>query len=309
MKHLIILFAFVIFSVPIVNSQELVEENENGQLYGEKSWYEIDGIKIRTGVIYNLTTFFWEDKYNPIIEVNPVFSHMEEKYVSPIGITFHETLMGPMSYRGAVFEYQNETELKDLAPAGSEVRLTTKQFRQTKELRSSLYKDFFNASDKTFADANPNWALSADVTSSRVFLGYFWGVFIPAFEYHRFMKVGLGASFYYTELSYKLNLCSQYKVTPNAYGSGREHEGKCVGKEEIDFAEANWFGISSFFTLTLWERVTKDSVWKIFNGSMARSDLDIGRTQAILKLNNHDRNLNIEITSGTLEFVSYTYRF
>ena len=49
LKYVLSFFAFVILAVPIVNAQELVEENENGQLLEDKSWYEIDGIKIRIG--------------------------------------------------------------------------------------------------------------------------------------------------------------------------------------------------------------------------------------------------------------------
>ena len=56
LKYVLAFFAFVIFSVPIVNAQELVEEN--GQLLEDKSWYEIDGIQIRYGFLRNNTDIF-----------------------------------------------------------------------------------------------------------------------------------------------------------------------------------------------------------------------------------------------------------
>ena len=151
--------------------------------------------------------------------------------------------------------------------------------------------------------------MSADVTSSRVFLGYYWGVFIPKGEYQRFAKTGGGLGVFYADLSYKLNLCSQYKVTPvlkvvnrNAPG----HGGECVGKTEIDSASAKGFGVASIVHFTLWERVTKDSIWKIGSGEFGENLTD---TADALKLKNHDKNLSVKIASSSIELISYTYRF
>ena len=274
----------------------------------EKSWYEIDGIKFRFGSLTN-DTIFKLPANRTIIDTNSSFSHLEPLIPSfPIAIALPETLMNSWSFRGAVFEYQPKTGVKDLAPApnNGKISSTTEQFRQKDQLRTSLYNNFFNASDKSFADANSNWALSADMTSSRVFLGYYWGVFIPAGEYHRFLKVGLGLGVYYAELSYKLNLCSQYKVTPKledgeAASSG--HGGECVGKTEIDSASSKGVGLAALNHFTIWERVSKDSIWKFGSG-------EIGRSKPFaLKLKNHDKNLEVEISSMSLELISYTYRF
>ncbi len=278
----------------------------------ENKW--IDGIKIRIGSLSHGTTFglpWVEEGSTTIIETNNDLSHLEDPYTFPIAIALPETLMGPWSFRGAVFEYQPRTELKDLAPnpINSEISSTTEQFRQQDHLRTSLYNNFFNASDQAFADANSNWALSADVTSSRVFLGYYWGVFIPAFEYNRFMKLGLGMGVFHAELSYKLNLCSQYKVTPKLEDGEVElkgHGGECVGKTEIDSAGAKGVGVALIVHITLWERVTKDSVWKF---ASADSGTNLTDTTDALKLKNHDKNLRIDITSMSFEFISYTYRF
>jgi hypothetical protein len=280
-----------------------------GAVHAEEGKW-IDGIKFRYGTLSNTTTFElpWVEDQNSIIEVNKNFSHLEDLIMSPIAIGLPETLMGPWSFRGAVFEYQPLTVAKDLVPYGTSVSPDTTYLRQLSSLRTSLYNNFFSASDKSFADANSNWALSADVTSSRVFLGYYWGVFIPAFEYHRFLKVGGGFGAFYADLSYKLNLCSQYKVTPVLKDGEVDtgHGGECVGKTEIDSAEAKGFGVATIIHLTFWERVTKDSIWRVGSGELGSNLTD---TADALKLKNHDKNLSVSIGSSSIEMISYTYRF
>jgi hypothetical protein len=186
--------------------------------------------------------------------------------------------------------------------------------RQEGSDRTSLYNDFFNASDKTFADANSNWALSADVTTSRIFLGYTWGVFIPIGKNHRFFKFGAGLGVYYIDLSVKMNLCSQYIVTPKDNSMfqdnyDQKYKGECVGKTEIDSFSGKKFGIASTAQYTFYERRTKDSIWRLFattEGVALGSD-DKGYIRA--KLKNHSKSLALWMSSMTFELVSYTYRF
>ena len=112
----------------------------------------------------------------------------------------------------------------------------------------------------------------------------------------------------YADLSYKLNLCSQYKVSDELNDDGTKkpdsYEGECVGKTEIDTASAKGYGVSANFTFTLWQRVTKDSIWQFFNGVVAMSN-----NSDALKLKNHDKNLKVAMNSGYAELFSYTYRF
>jgi len=194
----------------------------------EDKW--IDGIKFRYGTLNNDAAFKFEigsEYYQKIFEVNRYFGHLAATPMFPIAITLPETLMNSWSFRGAFLEYQPLTVAKDLVPKGGwgeyDVTVETTYLRQSSALRIALYREFFNASDKAFADANSNWALSADMTSSRIFLGYYWGVFLPYRPLlcespcpwrARFFKFGVGLGVYYVDLSYKLNLCSQYKVTP-----------------------------------------------------------------------------------------------
>ena len=178
--------------------------------------------------------------------------------------------------------------------------------RQEGSDRTSLYNDFFNASDKTFADANSNWALSADVTTSRIFLGYTWGVFIPIGKNHRFFKFGAGLGVYYIDLSLKLNLCSQLILT-GTEGGGLQTE--CVGKTEIDSYSGKKLGIASSAGGTMWEIRTEDSIWRFGKASegVALGSDDKGYIRA--KLKNHSKSLALWMSSATIEVVSYTYRF
>jgi hypothetical protein len=288
----------------------------------------IDGIKFRYGTLSNTTALRlpWVEENSTIIEVNKDFSHLAETPMFPIAITLPETLMNSWSFRGALFEYQPKTELKDLAPAttgtlrSSRITPSTEQFRQKDELRTSLYNNFFNASDKAFADANSNWALSADVIGSRIFLGYYWGVFLPyrppfrqAERPHmlRFFKFGMGLGVYYVDLSYKLNLCSQYKVTPkveDGKAALNGHGGECVGKTEIDSASNKWGGVAFVSHVAIWEGVSKEGILKFFVMDYA-NDLGSLQTSGALKLKNHSKNLEVGIEINSFEILSYTYRF
>ena len=211
--------------------------------------------------------------------------------------------MTSWSFRGAVFEFQPETSVNDLSPSPDDnsINSETTHWRQKDSMRTLLYNDFFNASDKSFADSNPKWALSADVNSSRYFFGYIWGVFIPVGMNHRFLKIGIGPGVYYTDMSLKLNLCSQYKITVSEKGR-TNHDGECVGKTEIDSASiSKWGWIFPAYQYTLWEIFTKDSIWKILSWTNAQINND-------LKLKNHN-DLGYTISSGTEIHISYTYRF
>ena len=190
----------------------------------------------------------------------------------------------------------------DLSPSGDD------------SFRTSLYNDFFNDSDKAFADANPDWAMSTDVTSSRIFLGYTWGFFIPIGENHRFFKLGVGLGVYYIDLSLKMNLCSQYIVTPKDNpmfhdNYDQKYKGECVGKKEIDSYSGKKLGVASAAHMTIWERRTKDSIWRFVKVSegLALGSNDKGLIR--VKLKNHSKNLALWMSSLTIEMVSYTYRF
>ena len=84
----------------------------------------------------------------------------------------------------------------------------------------------------------------------------------------RFFKFGMGLGVYYVDLSYKLNLCSQYKVTPkveDGKAALNGHGGECVGKTEIDSASNKWGGVAFVSHVAIWEGVSKEGIPKSCN--------------------------------------------
>ena len=282
----------------------------------EDKW--IDGIRFRPVNDSKLDMVVYmpwkiEDRISPYFSSPPktgaISSNMisttyghEKTTLFPFALELPETLMTSWSFRGGQFDFEFPTE-HDLR---IEVNEEAYDGRLKSSYKTSLYNDFFNASDKAFADANSDWEMIiTDVTSSRIFLGYTWGFFIPIGENHRWFKLGAGLGVYYIELSLKLNLCSQLRYHQVSY---LETQRECVGKKEIDSYSGNKFGVSSLYNITLWERRTKDSIWRFLQGSGAVALGSNDKGYIRVKLKNH-RSLALWMSSLTVEFVSYTYRF
>ena len=125
------------------------------------------------------------------------------------------------------------------------------------------------------------------------------------------MKVDWGLDAFYAEISYTLNLCSEYKISLNLSDDGTPttpHGGECIGKKEIDSSSNKEFGYATNMHFTFWERVTKDSIWKLFSMDLAISQFGEATSKAF-PLKNHDKNLIVEIESSSIEIIFYTYRF
>ena len=289
-KHVFVFFAIILALIPAVYAED-------------DKW--IDGIRFRLGLFRDPTVIYmpWkiESRNSPFFNGKPPLAPGEGKIaydknesdLFPIAIELPETLMTSWSFRGGLLEFEFPKELKDLSPSGDD------------SFRTSLYNDFFNDSDKAFADANPDWAMSSDVTSSRIFLGYTWGFFIPIGENHRFLKFGTGLGVYYIDLSLKLNLCSQYIMTNYDTDSP---QGECVGKTEIDSYSGKKSGVASAGQMTFWERRTKDSIWRFLQISSGAALGSNDKGYIRVKLKNH-RSLALFIGSETWEIITYTYRF
>ena len=290
MKYVLVLFAVMMVLVSTVYAED-------------DKW--IDGIRFRYGQEWYETyiSIPLAGKDTDIIKTENTISKFTPISQFPIAITLPEILMNSWSFRGAFLEYQNRTELKDLAPQASDnvIHSDTTNWRQKSDERTYIYNNLFTASDKTFADANSNWALSADTVSSRFLFGYNWGVFIPVGEYNRFFKFGLGPAIYYLNFSMKLNLCSEYKITPSP-GKSDGHSSECVGKREIDSSSIDKVAFTTSVVVTLWERFTKDSVWRILSQSAGDADFNV-------KLKNNSIDLGIKFRTAITEIISYTYRF
>ena len=290
MKYVLVLFAVMMVLVSTVYAED-------------DKW--IDGIRFRYGQEWYETyiSIPLAGKDTDIIKTENTISKFTPISQFPIAIALPEKLMNSWSFRGAYLEYQNRTELKDLAPQASDnvIHSDTTNWRQKPDERTYIYNNLFTASDKTFADANSNWALSADTVSSRFLFGYNWGVFIPVGEYNRFFKFGLGPAIYYLNFSMKLNLCSEYKITPSP-GKSDGHSSECVGKREIDSASIDKVILATSVVVSLWERFTKDSVWRILSWSSGDANFNV-------KLKNNSMDLVIKSRTAITEFISYTYRF
>ena len=289
-KYVLVIIISILLSIPSVYAED-------------DKW--IDGIRVRYGLEWYETYISMPlaGKDTDIIKTENTISKFTPISQFPITIALPEKLMNSWSFRGAFLEYQNRTELKDLAPQASDnvIHSDTTNWRQKSGLRPYIYNNLFTASDKTFADANPNWALSADTVSSRFLFGYNWGVFIPVGENNRFLKFGLGPAIYSLNFSMKLNLCSEYKITPSP-GKSDGHSSECVGKREIDSSSIDKVAFTLNWVITLWERFTKDSVWRIMSWSIGDADFNV-------KLNNNNIDLGIKLHTSINEFISYTYRF
>ena len=289
-KYVLVIIISILLSIPSVYAED-------------DKW--IDGIRVRYGEEWYETYISMPlaGKDTDIIKTENTISKFTPISQFPIAITLPEILMNSWSFRGAFLEYQNRTELKDLAPQASDnvIHSDTTNWRQKPDERTYIYNNLFTASDKTFADANSNWALSADTVSSRFLFGYNWGVFIPVGEYNRFFKFGLGPAIYYLNFSMKLNLCSEYKITPSP-GKSDGHSSECVGKREIDSASIDKVILATSVVVSLWERFTKDSVWRILSWSSGDANFNV-------KLKNNSMDLVIKSRTAITEIISYTYRF
>ena len=301
LKHVLAFFVFMVVSLAPVYADE-------GYIPFFPDFLEPIGIKYRVGIYERVTRVYLPNSTHPSKEImssssSTKIKHLGYSYLPPIWFTLPETLMGPASFRGGLLDIHFPKEVKDLLPNYGPGGVNQPYVRQMDIKRKSLYNDFFNDSDRAFADANPKWALSADVTSSHIFAGYYWGVFIPAFEYHRFAKFGIGLGTFYQNLSYKLNLCSIYKI--NLYTRG-DKSAECVGKKEIDSASIEDFGMLGVFHITIWERYTKDSIFQYLS---LTATYEIKTNQRDPKLKNHDNNLRFNVDSAVYEVISYTKRF
>ena len=264
MKYVLVLFAVMRVLVSTVYAED-------------DKW--IDGIRFRYGQEWYETyiSIPLAGKDTDIIKTENTISKFAPISQFPIAIALPEKLMNSWSFRGAFLEYQNRTELQDLAPQASDnvIHSDTTNWRQKPDERTYIYNNLFTASDKTFADANSNWALSADTVSSRFLFGYNWGVFIPVGENNRFLKFGLGPAIYSLNFSMKLNLCSEYKITPSPVKKSDGHSSECVGKREIDSSSIDKVAFTTSVVVTLWERFTKDSVWRIGSWSIGDADFNV----------------------------------
>ncbi len=156
-KHILVLFVIILTLIPVVKAED-------------KSWYEIDGIRFRlVGFFENkiVTYMPWkiENRISPYfrepINTAAIAGNYQRKNIFPLALELPETLMTSWSFRGFLLEFKFQSEAKDLFPGFDKSNLKNGDIKQSFEYRTSLYNNFFNVSDKAFADANSNWACPA----------------------------------------------------------------------------------------------------------------------------------------------------
>ena len=145
--------------------------------------------------------------------------------------------------------------------------------------------------------------MSADTKLQQIVLGYYWGIFLPLGNNHRFLKIGFGPGIVNSNFNVKLNLCEEFKITARS-NSDFYKDGECVGKKEIDTASTSKNTIVVVNSLTLWERVTDDSVWRVFTFD----SIPFWSSFVDLNFKKHPF-LYAKLNSSRIEYFSYTYRF
>ena len=242
-----------------------------------------------------------EEKKYRLIE-NSADLHQENVDLIPITIAFSENLLSSFSFGEAYINFFNKHVQNDIAPyikkGGKQTSDGVEYWRQSSTGINYLINEFFNSDDKDFINGKDKWAMSVDAEILFFNAGYTWGIFIPLSKNYRIFKIGLGFSLDYIDLTIKLNLCEEYKVISS------EETGKCMGKKEIDKAKKELFNFQQLLFFTLFEKKTKDSIWRILAATGGLSS----DSPFSMDYEKHE-SLEHTLTSKQIEFISYTYRF
>ena len=306
-KQIFAFLCIILVSLSTVQSQE--EVSLSTVQSQEDKW--IDGIRFQLG---NYTLDPRIEKKNGEQLINrmdgELYNHTKEDMI-PITIAFTETLMNSWSNRGPFMEFFNKQSIDESAPVDE---YHGGYWRQNKGYRDYLIDEFFNDDDKNFISGKDKWALSLDGTISQITFGYNWGVFIPAFGNHRFFNIMGGFSISKVDASLKLNLCEVYKIIViDENRSPPKKDGICVGKYEIDTASINKFYIHPSSKIILWQRITKNSLWKLATmGSIHTFEMGnktFPSSSSLINFKKHPNKLYFNPELFYSEFISYTYRF
>ena len=110
MKHVLVLFSIILTLIPVVKAED-------------KSWYEIDGIRVRYAINRNTQLIYMPWKIESQItpfgispNIGLIAGKAEPKNLFPLALELPETLMTSWSFRGALFEFEFPSEVKDLGP-------------------------------------------------------------------------------------------------------------------------------------------------------------------------------------------------
>ena len=199
--------------------------------------------------------------------------------------------------------------------AAFNVSRTTIHLRQKSGIRDYLKGNFlpkyFSASH--ISTLPENWAITHDLKRSALAFGYMLGFFIPLGEMHRFLKVGLGFGLGLMDNNIKIKFCDSYDVAVKTEKDSQDeeklaksHEGKCNNPNNLESVAYKEAFISAGVTFTLWERISKDSIWTFMS-------IDIAQINSLYKddkLKTLDGKYGRFTTGlGGQDIITYTYRF
>ena len=288
----------------------------------------IDGIKIRWGVTWN------QDQFD-LGEHNITSSHAKINQETsggfvgspkfPIAVIFPETLMSSWLFRQAYFDFTDTPQTKDIPPVPDvemyqllDLALKSNSdliyLTQKSAIRDYLKENFLTKylSSSQISTLPTNWAISNNIKRRVAAFGYMWGFFVPIGEMHRFLKFGIGLGIGILDNKININLCDSYTLSIKYKMVDEEKqledtlEGKCNNSYNLESVSYTDTVLSIGTNITLWERVSKDSIWSIFAMDLA-TITSLYRDDKLKTVDGKYANFNTTITAT--DILSYTYRF
>ena len=289
----------------------------------------IDGIRLRYSTVLSQDQFLIEDyeitKYNTKIntEYSGDFAGTQK---FPIAIIFPESLMSSWLFRQAYFDFSIGDEINDIPPLPDQSissqlnsalndSRTTVYLRQKSGTRNYLKDNFLPKyfSSSQLSTLPENWAITHDIKRSALALGYMWGFFIPLGEMHRFLKVGLGFGLGLMDNNIKIKFCDSYDVAVKTEKDSQDeeklaksHEGKCNNPNNLESVAYKEAVISAGVTFTLWERISKDSIWTFMSIDIAQIN-SLYKDDKLKTLDGKYAQFSTGLAGA--DIITYTYRF
>ena len=233
--------------------------------------------------------------------------------------------MSSWLFRQAYFDFIDTPQTKDIPPVPDvemyqllDLALKSNSdliyLTQKSAIRDYLKENFLTKylSSSQISTLPTNWAISNNIKRRAAAFGYMWGFFVPIGEMHRFLKFGIGLGIGILDNKININLCDSYTLSIKYKMVDEEKqledtlEGKCNNSYNLESVSYTDTVLSIGTHITLWERVSKDSVWSIFSMDVA-SITSLYKDDKLKTVDGKYANFNTTLTAT--EILSYTYRF
>ncbi|MCP4753717.1 MAG: hypothetical protein GY866_22765 [Proteobacteria bacterium] len=261
--------------------------------------YAFDGIKLRAAYFSTL-----HDVKGNGIDVNDGQVNKVPAVVGfPVVLVFEENLIGKSFYTQAFFDFELPYRSNDLAPSANADP-------------ERIKNEFLTAAEKALVESKTDeeWAVSADMKTQSVVLGYGGGWFYSTDGVNRWFKIGLGVNVGWFRYEMDLSLCLDgYEVKEQIQeDQSIVVSGECRGKLKIDHAEGEGLNGGLNGNITVYERKTSDSVFTAISyslGTIRAATLDLENHKRRLDLPDTDLEVNLGVSFNYLELISYTWLF